>query len=856
MKNINFKNFLPHIIAIAVFILLACVYFKPVFDGKKIKQGDIVNYTGMSKEIADFRKQYNEEPLWTNSMFGGMPAFQISVLHPSNLIQYADKIFKLGLPHPVNLVFLYMLGFYLLLLVLRVDPWLGILGAIAFAFSSYFFIIIEAGHNSKAHAIAYMAPTVAGAILAFRGRYLLGGALTALFLALDLYANHPQITYYLLLFLIIYGITELINAIKAKELKGYAKSVGVLAIAGLLAVGTNAGNLLATYQYGKYSTRGKSDLTFNKENKTSGLDKDYATQWSYGKGETMSLLIPDFKGGGSGAIGNSNKQALKDVDGQFKEYIGKSDQYWGDQPFTSGPVYTGAIVVFLFVLGLFIVEGSLKQALVVATLLSIMLAWGKNFMWFSELFLDHFPGYNKFRAVSMILVIAEFAIPLLAVLALDKLIKTRQGLEEKLKLPFLSKPSTVKVALYVSLGLTAGLALMYYLVPGVLTDFFKTGESNEVYDQITKGGNSPEIAQSFLDNLETARKAIFKADAIRTFFLIILAAGVIWLYFKSKIERVYIVITVTFFILADMWSVDKRYVNNDNFVSAAEVSTPFQQTQADAKILEDKDPDFRVLNLYVNTFNDASTSYWHKSIGGYHGAKLKRYQELVDFQIDRSIAEIKQVWHSGPTDSLLRTVFVRQPVLNMLNTKYFILPIPDNQGNIKNIVPVQNRYAMGNAWFVNSIKYVPNADSEITALSNFNPRATAVVDEVFKPELQGFQHKYDSTASIKLTSYKANELTYESNSTAEQLAVFSEIYYKDGWNAYVDGQLTPHVRANYVLRAMRIPAGKHTVVYKFEPVVYKTGEKLSFAMSALLLLSVAGALFLDWKKMNTTDTKA
>lgn len=840
MKSVNSKKFLPHIIAVVVFILLSSIYFKPVFDGKKLKQGDIVNFAGMSKEIIDFRAQYKEDPMWTNSMFGGMPAFQISVLHPSNLVQYVDKIFQMGLPHPINLVFLYMLGFYVLLMVLRIDPWLGLLGAIAFAFSSYFFIIIEAGHNSKAHAIAYMAPTVAGVILAFRGKYLLGGALTALFLALDLYANHPQITYYLFLFLIIYGIIEFVNALKGKQLKGYGKSVGVLVIAAVLAIGSNAGNLLSTYEYGKYSTRGKSELTFNKENKTSGLDKDYATQWSYGKGETMSLLIPDFKGGGSGSIGATNKQALKDVDGQFKEYIGKSDQYWGDQPFTSGPVYAGAIIIFLFVLGLFIVEGSLKQALVIATLLSIVLAWGKNFMWFSELFLDHFPGYNKFRAVSMILVIAEFTVPLLAVLAFDRLMKNRQTLNEKLKLPFISTPSTIKIALYISFAITGGLALLYYLVPGSLTNFFKSNEYDEIYNQITQGGSPPAVAQSFLDNLEMARKSILKADAIRTFFLIVLAAGVIWLYFKSKVERIYIVITLAFFILVDLWSVDKRYLNSDNFVTKAQVASPFQQSAADIQILQDKDPDFRVLNLSVSTFNDASTSYWHKSIGGYHGAKMKRYQELIDFQIDKSMQAISGTLKGSPNDSAFRATFSQQPVLNMLNMRYVIYN-PE-------AAPLQNRYALGNAWFVNVVKYVPNADSEITALSNFNPRITAIIDERFKPELEGFQHKYDSAASIKLTSYKANELVYESKSSGEQLAVFSEIYYKDGWNAYVDGQLSPHVRANYVLRAMRIPAGKHAIVYKFEPAVYKTGEKISGIGSILILLIVASTLFMEFRK--------
>ncbi len=848
MNNFNFKNYMPHIIAVLLFALLASVYFKPVFDGKKIKQGDIVNYTGMSKEIADFRKQYNEEALWTNSMFSGMPAFQISVLHPSNLIQYVDKVFKMGLPHPINLVFLYMLGFYILLLVLRVDPWLGLFGAVAFAFSSYFFIIIEAGHNSKAHAIAYMAPTIAGVVLTFRGRYFLGGALTMLFLALDLLANHPQITYYLFLFLIIYGITELINALKEKQTKNYFKAVGVLVVAALLAVGSNAGNLMGTYQYGKFSTRSKSELTFNKENKTSGLDKDYATQWSYGKDETMSLLIPNFKGGGSGSIANTNKQALKNVDGQFKEYIGRSDQYWGDQPFTSGPVYVGSIIIFLFVLGLFIVKGTLKQALVIATVLSIVLAWGKNFMWFTELFLDYFPGYNKFRAVSMILVVAELTIPLLAVLAIDQLLKSKKSLEENIKLPFLSKPSTVKVAFYISFALTGGLALLYYLLPGALTSFFKANEYNDIYKQITESGNPASVAQSFLDNLEIARQAIFKADVLRSFFLILLSAGIILLYFKSKVEKIYIVCTLAFFVLVDLWSVDKRYLNSDNFVAPAQVANPFQQSAADVKILEDKDPNFRVLNLTLSTFNDASTSYWHKSIGGYHGAKLKRYQELVDFQIDKNIDAVRRVWHTAPKDSILRAVLSQQYVLNMLNTKYIILPIPDKEGNIVGAAPVQNRYAMGNAWFVNTIKYVANADSEITALTNFKPRTTAVVDERFKPELEGFQYKYDSTAHIALTSYKANELVYESNTLSEQLAVFSEIYYKDGWDAYVDGKLTPHVRANYVLRSMRIPAGKHTITFKFEPAVYKTGERVSFAMSALLLLTVAGALYFDRKK--------
>ena len=448
----------------------------------------------------------------------------------------------------------------------------------------------------------------------------------------------------------------------------------------------------------------------------------------------------------------------------------------------------------------------------------------------------------------MILVIAEFAIPLLAVLAIDKLMKTKKSFDETVKLPLLSKPSTVKMAFFISFALTGGLALLYYIAPGALTNFFKSNEYDDIFGQITKGGSPPAVAQSFLENLAMARTSIFKADAIRTFLLILLASGVIWLYFKSKIERVYIVLTLAFFVLVDMWSVDKRYVNSDNFVSKAQAAVPFQQTDADVKILQDKDPDFRVLNLTVSTFNDASTSYWHKSIGGYHGAKLKRYQELIDFQIDKDMEAVRNTWHSRPNDSTLRITFSQLQVLNMLNTRYIILPVPDAQGNIVGAAPIRNRYAIGNAWFVNTIKYVPNADSEMTALSGFNARTTAIVDERFKPELEGFQSKYDSTATIKLGSYKANELVYESNTSSEQLAVFSEIYYKDGWNAYVDGQLTPHIRVNYVLRAMRIPAGKHTITFKFEPAIYATGENISMACSALLLLSVAGIGFLECGK--------
>ena len=835
------KKFLPHIIAVLLFVGLSVVYFSPVvLDGKELKQGDITNFKGMSKEIVDYRQQYHEEPLWTNSMFGGMPAYQISVIHHGNLMQYVDRAIRLFLPHPISIVFMYLLGFYILLIVLGIEPWLAILGAIAFAFSSYFFIILEAGHNSKALAIAYIPPTVAGFILVFRKKYLLGGAIAAFFLGLDLYANHPQITYYMFLFLLLYVTIESINAIREKDFIHIAKAAAVLGIAGLLAVGSDAGNLLSTYQYGQYTTRGKSELTNNKENKTGGLDRDYATQWSYGQGETMSLMIPDFKGGGSGAIGNEHRDALDVVDNQFKEYIGKSDQYFGDQPFTSGPVYAGAIVIFLFILGLFVVKGSLKQAILGATVLSILLAWGKNFMGFSNLFFDHFPGYNKFRAVSMILVIAEFTIPLLAVLAIDQFLKTKKTLDETISLPFIKKPLTGKLVFFIALGLTAGLSLLFYLMPGAFNTFFKANEQEQLFKQITQSGAPAGVAQSFLDNLQMARQSIFKADALRSFFLIIFAAAIIWLYFKTKIERKYIIMTLAFFVLVDLWSVDRRYVNNDNFVPEAAAKIPYAQTAADTKILEDHDPDFRVLNLSVSTFNDASTSYFHKSIGGYHGAKLKRYQELIDAQIDQNIATIEGALRNKPTDSTIQLALSSVNVLNMLNTRYLVYN-PEAP-------PLLNKYAFGNAWFVNQLSLVPNADAELAALSTQNPRTTAIVDERFKTELAGYNYQPDPSAQIKLLAYKANELTYESNVSSEQLAVFSEIYFKDGWNAYVDGKLTPHFRADYVLRAMRIPAGKHHVVFKFEPTVYQTGERISMACSSLLLLLTFGAGAMTMRK--------
>ncbi|MBL0048894.1 MAG: hypothetical protein IPP32_12455 [Bacteroidetes bacterium] len=800
----NFKKLIPHAVAIVGFILVTLVFFSPLLEGKKLKQSDVSNFKGMSKEISDYRAAHpGEEPLWTNSMFSGMPAYQISVLYPSNLVKSVTKLLSFGTPHPSSIILLCFLGFYFLLIVLGASPLLAGVGAIAFGLSSYFLILIEAGHNPKGYAIAYMAPVVAGILLTYRGKLLLGAAVTAFMLSLELSANHLQITYYLMLCIGILVLVELVDAVKNKTLPTFFKASALLLVAALLAVGPNLTNLWVTADYGKYTTRGTSDLTHDKDNKTSGLDKDYATAWSYGQGESFSLMIPNFNGGASGAIGD-NKSALKNVDPEFKQYIANVDSYFGNQPFTSGPVYAGALVCFLFVLGLFIVKSNMRWWLLAATLFSIMLGWGKNFMPLTEFFLDHFPGYNKFRAVSMILVIAEFTIPLLAILAVMEVIANPSILKEKRK------------QFYIAFGLTGGLCFVFYLMPDMFMDFFKVGEYNDISSQLKKSQLSPDQVNLFLAGVEEARRSIFNADALRSFFFILLGAGLMFFYSIKSFNKNILIGALGFLILIDMWVVDKRYMNKDNFVTKSLVDEPFEMTQANLQILEDKDPNFRVYNTTVSTFNDASTSYYHKSIGGYHGAKLKRYQELIEMQISKNNME----------------------VLNMLNTKYFI--VADEQ---KQPIAQRNPVACGNAWFVPSYKIVANPDSEIAGLSKLKPKEFILVDKKYESQLSGFTPNFDSAAVIKLSSYLPNYLTYQSKAASEQLAVFSEIYYPDGWNAYIDGKLSPYFGCNYVLRAMRIPAGEHKIEFKFEPKTYATGEKIALASSILLYLVLAGALF-------------
>lgn len=812
MNNIDLKKVTPHLVAIVLMVIIVFAYFSPLLDGKKLQQSDITHWKGMSKEIVDYREKTGEEALWTNSMFGGMPAYQISVKHHSNFLAFFDKIFTLSLPHPAGLVFLYFIGFYILLLTLRVNPWLAIAGALAYTFSSYFLIILEAGHNSKAHAIGYMAPVLAGILLAYRGKLLAGSLLTALFLSLEIMANHLQITYYLMLIVLLLIICLFIDALRKKTINNFLKTSALLIVAAILAVSTNITNLWSTYEYSKETIRGKTELTTEKENRTSGLDKDYATQWSYGVDETLTLLIPNAKGGSSDYLGN-NEKALKGIDPQITQNVAGQMQYFGDQPFTSGPVYVGAIMIFLFILGLFITKGNTRWWLLAVTILSIMLAWGKNFMPLTDFFLHNVPAYNKFRAVSMTLVMAELAIPLLAALALKELYEKRDALKQDLK------------PLWISLGVTAGITLIFYIMPSAFFSFLSQNEATYIAQQRgTATGEQLNGLNMVIAGIQEARMNIFKADALRSLLLILAAGGLVFAWIKTRINKAYLFGGMIVLVLIDMLPVAARYLNKEDFQRRSVVTNPYRPTRADELILKDTDQNFRVFNLTVSPFQDASTSYFHKSIGGYHGAKLRRYQELIDHHISKQNLN----------------------VLNMLNTKYFIVPGADKQPEVQ-----INFQAMGHAWFVSEIKWVNNADEEINALTDFNPAITAVIDKRFENQLKGFTPSADTTAIIELTKYAPNKLNYTSQSTTDQLAVFSEIYYDKGWKAFIDGKENPIVRANYVLRAIVIPSGNHQIEFRFEPAVFYTGNMIASGSSVLLLLLGVAYLVFEFRRLRT-----
>jgi hypothetical protein len=849
----NFKKYIPHAIAIALFAIITLIYFKPQFGGKVLSQHDIMQHRGMSKEIMDYRIQNNSEPLWTNSMFGGMPAYQVSTLYPNNYIAKLDAAFKLFIPVPAGYLFLYFLGFFILLLCLEVNVWLSLIGALAYGLSSYFLIILQAGHNSKANALGYLPALLGGVILLFRGRYWLGLSITTLFTAMEVNTNHVQISYYgyILIGFMITGF--FVQALKEKQISNFFKAFAFFVLASLIGVLPNAGNLMMTNEYGHYSTRGKSELTINsggksnENNKTSGLDRTYATRWSYGIGETFTFLIPDFKGGASAYINSSYPAALKKVDPEFREQVSNSSAYFGDQPGTSGPVYIGAIIIFLAFLGMFIIKNSIKWPLFFVTLLTVALGWGSNFMPLTNIFMDYVPGYNKFRAVSMIMIVAELTIPLLAILALNELIKIKNW-EEKISLRFINKQISPKKILIISVSVVGGFCLIGYVMPNLINSFMQTGEEENIVQRAISQGNEearvrPYVTQ-MMEQVQIARIEIFKSDALRSLLFILLGAGVIYLFFINKIKKEILFAFLGLFIVIDLWTVDTRYLNEKSFVSKEQnLQKLATKSEADEVILKDTALDYRVLNLNSDIFNDAKTSYYHKSIGGYHGAKLKKYAEIIEFHIDKEIDFFRgNAGKAFASDSLLDDLMGKLNVINMLNTKYFILP----GGEDKPEMPLPNKQANGNAWLISNLTSVVSADSEIVGLGKINTKTEAITQEKFKTELQ-IKNKYSADGEIKLISYQPNNLIYESNSNAEIFAVFSEIYYPKGWNAYVDGQLKPHAEVNYILRGMPLPAGKHKIEFKFEPQTYKTAGSIAFFGSILLLITVGFGLFMNKK---------
>lgn len=866
-KNL-FQKLIPYLSAIFIFLIIGFIYFQPVLEGKELRKGDSLNAWGGKKEIIDYRKATGEDPLWTNSMFGGMPAYQINVDYQAKDMYFFKQLMELHTPDPVRYLLLYLIGFYILMLSLRVNPWLSLAGAIAYAFSTYFIIIIGAGHLWKVNALAFIPPALGGILMVFRGRYLWGGLLATFFLILELYSNHIQMTYYFAIMVFCLVIFEFYHRLKAKEMKQFFKAIGILAAASFIAIGVNNTNLYNSYEYSKSTIRGKSELTIgDKNNKTAGLDKDYATQWSYGIQETLSLLIPNIKGGAG-----SPQEAVQIMNyvssGQIKkvdDYYGMEQvddhHYWGNQPFTAGPVYVGALLMFLFVLGLFIVPGRLKWGLLTASILAIMLSWGHHFAGLTNFFLDYVPLYNKFRVVSSILIVVELCVPLLAILAVKKIIEEPEILKRKIAFSSFKLNITI-----LPLALTGGLALLLYLLPNLGLDFMSDIENNYLAQIKSSNPDALGFISQIQADLVNARISIFRADALRSVIFVALGAILLFLFNRKTINTKVMVFALIVLILTDLWPVNKRYLNNDSFVAKKELKLAFNPTQADYEILQmelkahpelgtilqkasadykkenrkanqfemiaaqlwslNMNSNYRVYNMTGGAFQNSSTSYFHKSIGGYHGAKLRRIQELYNFHIEKNNAQ----------------------VLNMMNTRYSI--VRTEQGSTQ---AIYNPDALGAAWLVSSFKLVDNADEEIMSLNAFDPAKELIVDKRFAVQVNGFVSSADNLAGIKMTHYAPNGIQYDYQSGSEQLAVFSEMYYQPGWNAYIDGKLTPHFRANFVLRAMRLPAGKHKIEFKFEPKAFYIGEKISLTSMLLFFALVLGGLL--WTlKSNRKDT--
>ncbi len=828
MNNI-LKRVWRDVAAVVLFAAISFAYFiMPTIQGKILYRNDSSAGKGLAREYTEYNERTGNDTRWTNSVFGGMPTYQMAPSYDStDTLSGVMSAYHLWLPENVWLLFVYLLGFYILLRAFDFRQHLAVLGSVIWAFSSYFLIIIAAGHIWKVYALAYLPPMIAGIVLAYRGKYLWGFILTALFTAFEIKANHVQMTYYYLFVVLFMVVAFLIDAIKSKVLARFLKATAVVAAAAMIGVAINASNLYHTWEYQKESMRGKSELVKkNTANQTnSGLERDYITQWSYGIGETWTLLIPNAKGGASVPM-VYNDIVQKKGNPMYMDIYRQLGQYWGEQPGTSGPVYVGAFVLMLFILSLFIVKGPMKWALLAATVLSVLLSWGKNFMPMTDFFIDYVPMYAKFRTVASILVIAEFTIPLLAMLGLKRIVEEPQLLGRKIKY------------LYISVALTAGVAALFAVAPGMFFDFVSSAELNAL-SQLPA-----EEQQSILTEVTGVRQAIFSADCWRSVGIILVGTLLLLLFKAGKLRARYMVGALAVLCLVDMWMVDKRYLNDSMFVPKSNREEPIAITSTDEAILQDKSLDYRVLNFASNTFNENETSYYHKSIGGYHPAKLRRYQEMVERYISREMQQTMSAIAEAGGDMSQVDGEKLCPVLNMLNTRYFILPLQGGQ-----TIPLQNPYAFGNAWMVEKVSFADNANEEIDAVGKIDLRHEAVADKKFKQQLTltPQQATPDSTTVITLTKYEPNQLTYDVKSKAGGVVVFSEIYYP-GWTATVDDQPVELARVDYILRALTIKGGSHKVVLSFFPKSVDTTETIAYAASALLLLAIVAAAVAAWRR--------
>ncbi|WP_282081466.1 YfhO family protein [Aquimarina algiphila] len=798
------KRFLPHLLVVISFIIASLAYFSPVLSGKKMKQGDIVQYSGMARQQTDFRNQTGEEPYWADNAFGGMPTYQLGAQYPHSYVKKIDRLIRF-LPRPADYLFLYFIGFYILLLVLKMDYRLAFLGSLAFGFSTYFIIILGVGHNAKAHAIGYMPLVLSGIILTFRKKYIWGFLLLAISMALEIAANHFQMTYYLFLLVLVLGISYLIDAYKKKEIPDYFKSLGVMVLAVLFSLLLNATSLLATKEYTQFSTRGDTGITIQangKEKKGTGLDFDYITQYSYGRLESFNLFIPRFMGGTStenlGTDSNVYEELLRlgVSPAQAKSYTEYVPTYWGDQPFVGAPAYIGATILFLFILALFLVKGRLKWWIVGGSILALLLSWGKNLEFFTRFFIDYFPLYNKFRAVSSIQVIVELCVPILGVVGIHKLLSKEVSEDSKIK------------ALKYATGIVGGLTLIFLLFKSTLFSFSGLGDSL----LLEQGG------PDYLRAIKEDRKAIFTTDTIRSLVLILLIAGGCWLYLKGKLKENLLLIGVGVLITLDLVLVDWNYVNKSNFVSSREFNKPFIANKADEEIFKDKGH-FRVFDLTADPFNSGRAAYFHNALGGYHAAKPGRMQDLFEFYLAKNDVE----------------------VMNMLNVKYIITQDEDG------VKALTNPYTNGNAWFVSEVKQVSSANEEILALKDLDNKKQAVINSKFNNVIPKTKYTSDSLAYIALTAHQPNHLVYESKVKEESFAVFSETYYP-GWQAYIDGNPVEHVQVNYMLRGLPIPEGQHKIEFKFEPQVIKTGSSIVLTSSIIFILLIIGGFYYQYKK--------